>query len=68
MSPAQKIRIEDLHDPILTDGQKAALAFGESNPVELSVDAVQKTAVERTGLKRYVTFAGVNRSSKKSGP
>ena len=28
MSPAKKIRIDDLHEPVLTDIQKAALAFG----------------------------------------
>ena len=53
MSPAKKIRIEDLRAPILTDIQKAALAHGENNPVELTLDAVEAMAVERTGLSDF---------------
>jgi len=53
MSPAEKIRIEDLHHPVLTEGQEAALAYAERNPVELSVDAVLATAVERTELDDF---------------
>ncbi len=53
MSPANKIRIDDLHEPVLTDIQKGALAFGEANPVVLSVDAVLTAAVERTGLDDF---------------
>lgn len=53
MSPGEKIRIEDLRDPVLNEAQKAALAYGESNPVELSVDAVLTAAVERTGLEDF---------------
>ena len=40
MSQAQKIRIDDLRDPVLTPAQRAALAFGERNPVSLSLDSV----------------------------
>src|SRR5690606_32145465 len=36
----QTIRIEDLRHPILNDEQKAALAYGEATPVELTVEAV----------------------------
>ena len=53
MSTPQKIRIEDLGDPVLSDFQKAALAFGERNPVELSTDVVLSTAVEKTGLDDF---------------
>ncbi|MCP4496576.1 MAG: sulfotransferase, partial [Phycisphaeraceae bacterium] len=53
MSPAEKIRIEDLREPVLNEAQKAALAYGESNPVDLSVDAVLSAAVERTGLDDF---------------
>ena len=53
MSPGEKIRIDDLRDPVLNPAQKAALAFGENNPVELSVDAVLTAAVERTGLEDF---------------
>ncbi|MBW2268634.1 MAG: sulfotransferase [Deltaproteobacteria bacterium] len=53
MSAGQKIRIQDLRDPILTEGQRAALAFAERNPVELSVDAVLTAANERTALDDF---------------
>jgi hypothetical protein len=53
MSAAKKIRIDDLNEPVLSDIQKAALAFAESRPVELSVDAVLAAAVERTGLDDF---------------
>jgi hypothetical protein len=53
VSPAQRIRIEDLAHPILSDLQKAALAYGESNPVELSVKAVLAAASERTELDDF---------------
>lgn len=53
MSPPNKIRIEDLRDPVLTDIQKAGLAHGENNPVDLSVDAVEAAAVARTGLEDF---------------
>ena len=46
MSPGEKIRIEDLRNPVLNDPQKAALAHGEANPVELTLDSVLKAAVE----------------------
>jgi len=50
VSPPKKIRIEDLRNPVLNDIQKAALAHGESNPVDLSIAAVLDAAEERTGL------------------
>ncbi len=53
MSPARKIRIDDLRDPQLNDIQKAALAHGEANPVELHVDAVLAAAVEAAGLDDF---------------
>ena len=53
MSPQKKIRIEDLRNPVLSDIQKAALAHGEDNPVELSVSAVLDAAMERTGLSNF---------------
>lgn len=52
-SKAQKIRIEDLRNPILSDIQKAALAYGERNPVELTVDAVLAAATQRTGMTDF---------------
>ena len=47
---AEKIRIEDLAHPVLSDMQKAALAFGESVETDLSIPAVLDAARERTGL------------------
>ncbi len=47
------IRIEDLAKPELTDLQKAALAYGESVDVDLSVGAVLAAASERTGLSDF---------------
>ena len=53
MSPAGKIRIEDLREPVLNDIQKGVLAYGEQNPVELTLDAVLQGAVEATGLDDF---------------
>ena len=51
--PAQKIRIEDLAEPVLNDVQKAALAYGESIETDLSVKAVLEAAAEQTGLDDF---------------
>jgi hypothetical protein len=53
MSQAQKIRIDDLREPVLTAAQRAALAFGEQNPVSLTLDSVLDAAVERTRLDDF---------------
>ena len=45
-----KIRIEDLAHPVLDEGQKAALAYADKLEIELSIDAVEAAAHERTGL------------------
>lgn len=45
-----KIRIEDLTQPVLDEGQKAALAHADSLEVDLSIGAVQAAAHEQTGL------------------
>lgn len=47
------IRIEDLAEPRLSDVQRAAIDYGESRRVELSVDAVLAAAVKRTGLDDF---------------
>ncbi len=49
----ESIRIDDLAAPVLTDVQKAALAYGETVEVELSVPAVLAAASERTGLSDF---------------
>ena len=50
---ASTIRIDDLANPVYTDMQAAALAFGESQHVDLTVDAVLAAAVEATGLDDF---------------
>jgi hypothetical protein len=50
---ATDIRIEDLAEPVLTDFQRAALDFGETQTVELTVDAVLQAAVDATGLSDF---------------
>ena len=45
-----KIRIEDLAQPVLDEGQKAALAHADSLDIDLSVGAVEAAATEQTGL------------------
>ncbi len=49
----EKIRIEDLAEPVLSEHQQGALAFGESVDTELSVGAVLGAAVDRTGLDDF---------------
>lgn len=49
----QSIRIEDLRHPILDEGQKAAMAYGESQKVTLTVDAVLAAAAQQTGLDDF---------------
>jgi hypothetical protein len=50
---ANEIRIDDLAAPVLSDLQRMGLEYGESQPTELSVDAVCKAAVDRTGLDDF---------------
>lgn len=50
---AEKIRIDDLANPQLTDMQRAALAYGESQKVDLTIDAVLGAAVAATGLDDF---------------
>ncbi|HEY5887150.1 MAG TPA: hypothetical protein VIT24_05440, partial [Acidimicrobiales bacterium] len=52
MSP-ETIRIEDLADPVLSEHQRGALAFGEQVVTELSSNAVLAAAVEHTGLDDF---------------
>jgi len=48
LSRGERIRIDDLRNPVLNDIQQAALAHGEASPVELTLDAVLAAAVEAT--------------------
>jgi len=48
-----RIRIDDLARPVLSPVQEAALAYGASRQVELSVDAVLAAAAARTGLEDF---------------
>ena len=47
---SEKIRIEDLANPVLTPAQKAALDYAETQKVDLSIPAVANAAEEATGL------------------
>jgi hypothetical protein len=53
MSPAKKIRIEDLRNPVLSDFQKAALAYAETQPVALNRKAVLEAAIQATELEDF---------------
>jgi transposase InsO family protein len=50
---AERIRIEDLANPVLTDMQRAALDCGESQHVDLTIEAVLGAAVAATGLDDF---------------
>jgi Sulfotransferase family len=47
------IRIDDLAQPQLNEAQRGALAWGESQPVQLRPEAVLAAARERTGLSDF---------------
>ena len=51
--PRASIRIDALAAPVLTDFQKAALAWGEKNPVTFREDVVLDAARRRTGLADF---------------
>jgi hypothetical protein len=48
-----EIRIDDLAAPVLSDLQRSALAYGESQHTDLRVDAVLERAVGATGLDDF---------------
>ncbi|MGX9787760.1 sulfotransferase family protein [Mycobacterium sp. MMS18-G62] len=50
---AQKVRITDLANPVLTDVQKQALALAEQFPLQLEADAVLNAACAATGLTNF---------------
>ncbi|MBS0577875.1 MAG: sulfotransferase [Proteobacteria bacterium] len=50
---ADDIRIDDLARPQLNEAQRGALAWGETQPVQLTVDAVLAAARVRTGLTDF---------------
>ncbi len=50
---ANDIRIDDLAAPVLTDFQAGAIDFGETQTIDLSVDAVLAAAVDATGLDDF---------------
>jgi hypothetical protein len=50
---SEDIRIEDLAQPQLDAAQRAALAWGETQPVELTAAAVLAAAQARTGLQDF---------------
>jgi len=50
---ADDIRIDDLAQPRLSDAQQAALAYGDSLTIELSVDSILGEARKKTGLDDF---------------
>ncbi len=46
----EKIRIEDLANPVLTPAQQAALDYAETQTIDLSIPAVMNAAEEASGL------------------
>ncbi|HET9628336.1 MAG TPA: sulfotransferase [Novosphingobium sp.] len=49
----EKVRIEDLKNPVRSELQLQALAYGEANPVTLTPQAVLAAAEAATGLSDY---------------
>jgi len=50
---AEKVRIPDMRNPVLTDVQRQLLAYTDANPVTLSADAVISAAKAQTGLDYF---------------
>jgi hypothetical protein len=50
---SDKIRIDDLGSPVLTEIQRTALEAAAATPVEMTVDAVLAVARRRTGLEDF---------------
>lgn len=50
---AERIRIDDLRAPVLTDDQRALEQYLQQQPVDLSVDAVLAAARQQTGLDDF---------------
>jgi Sulfotransferase family len=53
MAPAHEIRVTDLAQPQLDAAQRAALAWGETVPLDFTVAGVLRAARERTGLEDF---------------
>jgi hypothetical protein len=49
----ERIRVDDLRAPVLSDAQRAAQAYGERQRVELTPAAVLAAAEKRTGLSDF---------------
>jgi len=49
----EKVRVEDLKNPVITELQKQALAYAEANPVSLTPEAVLAAAQEAAGLSDF---------------
>jgi hypothetical protein len=53
MTAAGTIRIADLRDPVLDDGQRSAIEFAAAHPVSFEVDGLLAAACARTGLDDF---------------
>jgi hypothetical protein len=51
--PAEKIRIEDLANPVLSEMQQGAISFAETREIDMSVDGVLAAAASATGLDDF---------------
>jgi hypothetical protein len=52
-SEPQKLKIPDIRNPVLTDAQRAALAYADEHPVPLNVEAVTDAARRASGLDDF---------------
>jgi hypothetical protein len=50
---SREIHIDDLADPQLTDIQRGAIEWGETQTVDMSIDGALRKAVEATGLDDF---------------
>jgi hypothetical protein len=50
---SREIRIDDLADPRLTDIQRGAIEWGETQTVDMSIDGVLRKAMDATGLDDF---------------
>jgi len=50
---AEKVRVPDMRNPVLSDVQRQLLEFTDANPVTLSAEAVIGAAKAQTGLDYF---------------
>jgi len=50
---AERVRITDMNNPVLTDLQKQVLEQAAQHPVTLSAEAIMEAAKAKTGLDYF---------------